>query len=229
MKLKAKKREIVGKKVKNLRSIGIIPATIYGPKRKSENIQFSEREFQKIFNKVGFNKFVELTIEDNKPTRALIKEVNYHPLKDRVVDVSIYDIDENRKVTVDIPINLVGESPAVKLKLGFLVHQANTVSVYCLPKDLPDEFSVSIESIEDTSDTISLSDIKLPKNVEFDSSVDPSLAIAYIATDQKEIIDELDSDEEVQDEETDGEEGTDQDESSGDDNKQASNEQGESK
>ncbi len=196
MKLKAQKRELLGKKVKHLRAEGLVPATIYGPKREATNIQFDEKTFKKVFDKVGYNKFIELEIEGEKPTRVLVKEVNFDPIKDNIMDISIYDVDEDRKVSVEVPIEITGESPAVKLKLGFLVQQTTAVAVYCLPKDLPGEFKVSIESIETTSDTISLSDLDLPEGVEFDSSVDPNSAIVYIATDQKEIVeDEIKDDE----------------------------------
>ncbi len=190
MKLNAQKRTVSGKKVKYLRAEGIIPATIYGPKRDSESIQFNEKDFQKAFDKASYNKFIELTIDDAKPVRVLVKEVNYDPIKDNIQDVSIYQIDEDRKISVEVPIILLGEAPAVKQKLGFLVHQTENVTVYCLPKDLPEKFEISVESIETTNDTISLEDLKLPEGVEFDSGVDPHSAIAYIATDQKEIVEE---------------------------------------
>ncbi|MCA9386938.1 50S ribosomal protein L25 [Candidatus Dojkabacteria bacterium] len=205
MKLTAQKRTLVGKKVKNLRAEGIVPATIYGPKRESENIQFNEKDFEKAFEKSGFSKFIELTVEGEKSTRVLVKEVNYDPIKDNILDISIYDIDEDRKVTVDVPINLEGESPAVKLKLGFLVQQLETVAVYCLPKDLPESFTISVNTLESTSDTVALNDLQLPEGVEFDSGVDPTSSIAYIATAQKE--EELEEESAEGSESEEGEEG----------------------
>lgn len=202
MKLKAQKRSLVGKKVRNLRNEGIVPATIYGPLIDSYSIQFDEKEFKKVFDKVGFNKFIELEVDDAKPVKTLVKDINIHPLKDYVQDVSLYQVDEDRKVSVEVPIEVTGEAPAVKQKLGFLVQQTYSVKVYCLPKDLPDDFVIDISSIETTSDSISLTDLVLPADVEFDSSVDPSASIVYMATDQKEIVEDT-----VEEEGEEGEEG----------------------
>jgi large subunit ribosomal protein L25 len=215
MKLNAQKRTVVGKKVRKLREEGIVPASLFGPKREAVSIQLNAKELKKAFEKSGYNKFVQLVLDDSKPVQVLIKEINTHPLTDGIVDASIYQIDEDRKVTVEIPIELHGESPAVKLKLGFLVQQLESVAVLCLPKDLPDQFDVDISSLEDTSDTISLSDLNMPEGVEFESGVDPHSAIAYIATDQKEI---------VEDEPVESEEG----EEEGGESEEKSDEEGES-
>ncbi len=190
MKLEATNRQVLGKRVKNLRLGGLAPASVYGPKKKAESIAVDEKKFSKLFEKVGFNKFFELEVENEKPSRVLIKDVHYHPVKDYIYNISFYAIDEDRKISVDVPINLVGEAPAVKQNLGFLVQQAETVAVYCLPKDLPDHFEVNIEKLESTGDSINLETLTLPEGVEFDSDVDPNSAIVYIAAFQKEIVEE---------------------------------------
>jgi hypothetical protein len=56
--------------------------------------------------------------------------------------VNFYEVDENSKITVDVPVNLLGEAPAVKQNLGFLVQLMYTLALYCLPKYLPDRQKV---------------------------------------------------------------------------------------
>lgn len=186
MKLKAEIREVLGKKVKRLRTQGLIPASVYGPGREPKNISVNAKEFKSVFSKVGYTNFFDLEISGQAPSKVLVKQVNIHPFKDYIEDVSFYQVDENRKITVEVPITLVGESPAVKQKLGFLVQQMETVALHCLPKDLPSSLEIDISNIVTASDSISVSQLVLPQGVELDSSVDPTSAIVYIATDQKE-------------------------------------------
>lgn len=183
--LKGESRVISGKKVKELRSKGIVPAAIYGPKRTSSNIQVNAREFDKLFSNVGFNKFFDLEL-DGKSSKVLVKELQRHPLKDYTVMVNFYEVDENTAITVNVPVDLLGEAPAVKQNLGFLVQQMDTIALHCLPKDLPDHLEVDISVLDYAGKSINVSDITLPENVEFDSSVDVTSAVVYIAAPQKE-------------------------------------------
>jgi len=186
MKLQANKREITGKKVKNLRSEGLTPASVFGPTKKSENIQMNKKDFIKLFKNVGYNKFFDLEIDDAKPVKVLVKEIQKHPVTDSLISVALYQVDENRKITVEVPVTFIGEAPAVRLNLGFLIHQMDAVAVHCFPKDLPTGFDIDITKLENAGDAVSVGDIKLPEDVEFDSSMDETSAIVYIGTAQKE-------------------------------------------
>lgn len=186
MKLQANKREITGKKVKNLRGNGVVPASVFGPTKKSENIQFDKKEFIKLFKNVGYNNFFDLEIEGERPVKVLVKEIQKHPVTDSLISVGLYQVDETRKLTVEVPVEFVGEAPAVKLNLGFLITQMDAVAVHCLPKDLPGIFTLDISKLENPGDAISVGDIQLPENVDLDSDMDPTSAIVYIGTAQKE-------------------------------------------
>lgn len=198
MKFNVQKREVVGKGVKHLRKDGLVPATIYGPKYESINIQFNSKEFKNLINEVGYSKFVQIEIEGNKAVRALIKDVDIHPIKDYYQSVSFYAVDEDSKLYVDVPIILQGESPAVSKKLGFLVNPIENITVHCLPKDLPEEFSIDLSTLENVGDTITVGDVTLPDNVDLSSSMDTTSALAYIAAPQRviETDEEADSDDE---------------------------------
>ena len=174
--------------MKNLRAQGLVPATIYGPKRVSENIQIDRREASKIFKEVSFNQFFDLELEGEKSVKALFKEVTIHPIKNEVQNIGFYQIDEDSKISVDVPINFVGEAPAVKQNLGFLVTSMDTVKVHCFPKDLPSGFEVDLNSLENVGDTVQISTLVLPKDVEFDSTIDENSAIVYIAAAQKQEV-----------------------------------------
>lgn len=199
MKLPAKLRTIKGKKVKNLRLEGIVPASVYGPKRPSTNIEVDKKEFIGIFKSVGFNQFFDLAIESEpKSSKVLVKEIQKNPVTDILTSVSFYQVDEDTKVVVEVPVELVGEAPAVKLNVGFLINMLDQIEVYCLPKDLPSSIKIDVTKLENIGDGISISDIQLPEGVELSSSMDPDAGIVSIAAPQKEeeveVAPELDAD-----------------------------------
>ena len=187
MKLTANKRTIEGKKVKQLRTEGIVPASVYGPKRASQNIQINKKDFIKLFKEVGYNKFFDLEIEgDSKPSKVLIKEIQKNPLSDFLVSASFYQVDEDTKIVVEVPVEIIGESPAVKLNLGFLIQQLDQVEVYCFPKDLPSSIVINIDELKEVGDGINVGDVKLPENVELSSAMDEDSTIVAISAPQKE-------------------------------------------
>lgn len=191
MKLQAKKRELLGKKTKRLRTENLVPGSVYGPKRKSENLVVDKKELKQVFSKVGSNKFFDLELEDQKPVKVLIKDIQIHPVSDQYLSVSFYQVAEDRKMNVEVPINIIGESPAVKQNLGFLIVQSSVLGVHCLPKDLPNEIVIDINPLENPGDAITVEQIQLPEGVEWDSSIDLSSAIVYIAQPQKEEVEEV--------------------------------------
>lgn len=191
MKLQAKKRELVGKKTKRLRVDNLVPGSVYGPKRASENLVVDKKELKQIFSKVGSNKFFDLELEDQKAVKVLIKDIQIHPVSDQYLSVSFYQVAEDRKMNVEVPVNIIGESPAVKLNLGFLIVQSSELGVHCLPKDLPNEIVIDISKLENPGDAITVEQIQLPEGVEWDSSIDPSSAVVYIAQPQKEEVEEV--------------------------------------
>ncbi|MBN1331533.1 50S ribosomal protein L25 [Candidatus Dojkabacteria bacterium] len=190
MKLNAKKRELKGKKVKTLREEGMVPAVIYGAKRDSEDLVLDLKEFHQVYIDAGENKLINLEIEKGKPALVLIKEVQKDFLRDQFLHVSFYEVDQNTKLTAQVPIELTGISMAVKNNIGFLVNPMDEVTLRCFPKDIPELIKISIDDLNEIGDSITLKDVELPENVEFLSTADLTTAIAYIAPPQKEIVEE---------------------------------------
>lgn len=188
MKLKAQQREVLGKKAKNIRKTGLVPGSVFGPKRTSTPIQVDKKELISIYKKVGHNKFFDLEIDgEDKSAKVLIKEIRIHPFTDEYLDASFYQVAEDRKLNVEVPVVINGEAPAAKQNLGFLISQFDSLTVHCLPKDLPSTIEIDISNLLEPGDSILLSSIQLPEGVEWDSSLDPSSAVVYIASFQKEL------------------------------------------
>ena len=121
-KLTANKRTVTGRKVKNLRREGILPANIYGKKIKSLAVQLTVKAFLPVLKEVGETSLLELKVEGEEKTRpVLIHAVQFHPLSGDPLHVDFYEVDLKEKVTTKVPVELIGESPAVKEKIGILI------------------------------------------------------------------------------------------------------------
>lgn len=163
-KITAQKREILGKKVKKLRREGILPANIYGKKVKSVGIQVNLKDFVDIYKEVGETGLVDLQIEGEKETRpVLIHNVCKHPVEDNFLHADFRQIILTEKVKATIPVELIGEAPAVAQNLGVLVQISKEIEVEALPTDLPEHFQVDISKLEKVDDVVSVKDINVDK------------------------------------------------------------------
>jgi len=199
MLIKANKREITGKKVKQLRRDKQLPAVLYGPNRESTSISIDPLEFGRLFKNVGYSKLFDLELENDK-VKVLVKDLQRNTLTDEFIHIDLYQVNMKKEITAEIPVVFTGESFAVKNNLGLLVHPMPSVAVTCLPGDLPASLEINIDELKEVGDAISAGDIKLPEGVELANDVAPDSPVAYIAAPQKTI-------EEEEPEETEGEEG----------------------
>jgi large subunit ribosomal protein L25 len=95
---------------------------------------------------------------------ALIREVQHDPLKDTIEHVDFHQVEENKKLRVDVPVHEVGEAVGVRTGGGILDHALRTLRVECLPKDLPDRIDVDVSALE-VGQSIQVSEVKLPTGV----------------------------------------------------------------
>lgn len=167
IKLIAEKRKVVGRKVKSLRKEDLLPANIYGKKVKSLAVQLNLKLFLDAYGETGETGIVKLKIKDEKtPRPVLIHNVQLDPVTDQPLHVDFYQVDLKEKVTTEVPIELVGESPAVKGKIGILIQPLTEVEVEALPAELPDKLELDVSSLEKVDDVVSVADLKVPKGVK---------------------------------------------------------------
>jgi large subunit ribosomal protein L25 len=189
MQLTVNAREITGSKVKNLRKQGFLPASVYGPEIKPVNISLNDKEFKKVFKEAGYSSLIDLELTGKK-VKALVKEVQYDPIEEQYLHVSLYQVNMNKPITTEVPITVSGESLAVKNNIGILVSPISTVLVKCLPANLPSHLEISISKLDKIGESIQISDIKLPEGVELDSDESAESVVAYISAPQKSIVEE---------------------------------------
>ena len=165
--LKVEKRKVLGKKAKKLRKEGILPANIYGKNVKSLAVQVSLKEFLPVYKKVGETGIVEVMVEGEKtPRHALIHNVQKDPVTDQPLHADFHQVSLTEKITARIPVELVGESPAVAQKLGVLIQPLSEVEVEALPTELPEQFTVDISGLKEVDQAITVGDLKPPAGVK---------------------------------------------------------------
>lgn len=156
--LQAQKREIVGKKVKQLRNQGLGIGSISTPGGKSLSVQFAQKELQKLLTEVGESTLIYLTIEGEKTARpVLLEETQYNPLTQDLFHVAFRQVSLKEKVSAEIPVEIIGE---VDIADTTLVVVKNSVEVEALPTDLPEKFEIDVTVLTEAGQTISLADLK---------------------------------------------------------------------
>lgn len=187
-KLQAKQRDPNGMKLNQLRASGGLPAVVYGHKKAPEVLTLDGHEFRKVFQRAGRSHLVDLTVDGGRPQKVLIREIQIHPRAQGPVHVDLYRIDAKEKLTVEVPVHLTGESPAVKLALGDLLVSLHNVKVECLPGDIPESIEAGIEGLAEVDATIRVQDLAVPAGVTILN--DPEDVVAKIHAHRVEEVEE---------------------------------------
>lgn len=190
--LEATERKRAGKRaLTSLRSEGFMPAVIYGRKEKTASIKISQHDFKKIFKMAGESSIVSIKgLGDEK--QVLIHDVDFDPVTSEPRHVDFYAIEKDKKISVKVPLEFIGEAPAVKELGGILVKALHELEIEVLPKDLPHSIEVNISPLKDFETSLYVKDIKLPEGVVALTSLDEAVASAAEAREEIEEVPEAD-------------------------------------
>ncbi|WP_342646946.1 50S ribosomal protein L25/general stress protein Ctc [Mucilaginibacter sp. CSA2-8R] len=166
-------RENVGKRdAKELRYQGMIPAVLYGGATQT-HFAVSAADLKQVVYTPDVQ-FVDLDI-NGTTAQAIIKDMQFHPLTDEILHVDFLQLDENKPVTIEIPIRLTGTSPGVKMG-GKLVQKLRKLRVKALPGNHLDNIEVSIEGLE-VGKSVRVRDISVPNLTITNTPEDTILSI----------------------------------------------------
>ena len=144
--IKGSKRESVGKvATKALRNADKVPCVLYG----GENpLHFSANELD--FSKLVYTPSahtVVLDIEGDQKINAILQDIQFHPVSDKILHVDFYQLFDDKEVSMDIPVTIEGSAPGVMLEGGTLVVSKRKLKVKALPNNLPDFITVDISEL----------------------------------------------------------------------------------
>ena len=164
--LKSTKRDILGKKTRFLRRQGIIPTHLFGHNIKSLALQCDSAELQHIIAQAGTTRLINLEIDDDKKPRSVfIREIQQDAITNKLLHVDFYQVKMTEKIKVDVPIVLVGEAPAIKVKGRTLMQPLTSLSIECLPDKIPPVIEVDLSPLEGLEQSIRVEDITLSPDI----------------------------------------------------------------
>ena len=185
--LQIQKRTTEGKKVKTLRNQGITPIHLYGSEFDSASMQVKMSELINILDLAGFSS--PITLNDGKnDIIAFAREVQRHPLTEQILHVDFQVVGKDDQVEVEVPINLTGESPAVKNLGGVLIKLMETIRVSSKVDSVPKSLELDISVIESLEQSILVGEIEIAEGVQIVS--DETFAVARVIPPRIEIEEE---------------------------------------
>ncbi|MEE1961942.1 50S ribosomal protein L25/general stress protein Ctc [Allomuricauda taeanensis] len=143
--IKGSQRESVGKvATKSLRNAGKVPCVLYGGE-KPLHFSAEELEFRDLVYTPNAHTAV-IELEDGQKLDAVLQDIQFHPVTDKILHVDFYQLFKDKPVTMDIPVRLEGNSPGVR-NGGRLLFRKRKLSIKALPELLPDFITVDISKL----------------------------------------------------------------------------------
>ncbi len=185
LELKAQKREIFGKQVKNLLKDGFVPVEVYGNDSENIHLQVSFKELKKIYKEAGENSLISIVIDGEKNGfPVLIKDIQFNHVSDNIIHADFYLVNMKEKIEAEIPLVFVGESPAVKEFGGVLVKAVDQIEIEALPLDIPHSINVDLSVLVEMHQSIHVKDLEIPKGVRL--LTDPETVVVKVTEVAKE-------------------------------------------
>jgi len=184
--LKVQPRAVVGKQpVKKLRRQGLVPGIIYGSAAARLPVQLNEHDLTQFLKGHTSEHFlVDLEVEGAPPHKAIIKEIQRHPVTGRIVHVDFNAISMTHKLHIEVPVKLLGEPVGVTQAGGVLEHILRSVLVECLPADIPELFTLDVSALA-IGQRLSVKDIAVDKTKVAILNA-PDLAVAAVSAPRAE-------------------------------------------
>ena len=188
----AEPRVVVGKKVKQLRREGWVPAVIYG-QQEPVNVQIEEHALFLTLRDAGTTTLIDVEIEGKNRT-VLAREIQQHLTRGDLIHVDFMEVDMAATITSEAVLVMVGESKAAEEGLGAVALTLQSVDIECLPENLVSEIEVDISQIASTSDLLHVGDLVAPEGVTI--LTDPDTVMARFAFET--LIEEEEEEEELE-------------------------------
>jgi large subunit ribosomal protein L25 len=200
-KIEVQKRELSSKKsfVKGLRHNGDIPGIYYSHDSK-DSIPFIVTE--KVLREALKSNSQVYKINVGSKTRdVIIKSIQYHPITEKMIHIDLYGVDMDTKVTIKVPILIVGQSVGVKEEGGVLNQSMTEVEIECLPQDIPQNIEADISDLA-IGDTLRLDNITLSDNLALVDDLEMLIASVVAPAKQEEEIVEIEDEETISTDDT---------------------------
>lgn len=190
--LKAQEREASSKgSLNRSRNSGIIPAVLYGDKGKGKSLQLIYSDLSKLMhghhieNAVLKLEVIKKDGKESKPVPVMVKEIQYHPVSDKIVHIDFCQISLTKVIKVKVPVSAHGEAIGVKQDGGTLDHVMWEIEIECLPANIPEKIEADVTSLK-IGDSILVKDLKISSDIKVLS--DPGASVLTVSAPIKEEV-----------------------------------------
>lgn len=158
--LNSELRDDAGKgAARKFRAEGRVPAVLYGHKESVVSLTVDEAEMRAILHAHPDSAIIDLTVAGGDKVNALVREVQRHPASGKLLHIDFQRISLDEKVRVDVEVSLLGEPIGVKEQGGMIEHGTRSVTVLCLPREIPESITVEVAELK-IGDAIKIKDVK---------------------------------------------------------------------
>lgn len=177
--IEAQPRTVIGKKVRQLRTQGLVPVVVYGAKIDPVALQIPYRPLEVGLMKAGGTNLIDLTVNGGETYTVLARDVQRHVVRGEIMHVDFMAVDQNAVISADVSVHLVGESPIVASREGMILAGSSTLTIEALPSKLINSIEVDISGLNEIGAAIHVRDIDLGSDVRILN--DPEEMIVRIA------------------------------------------------
>ena len=163
-----------------------MPAVIYGHGFESLPIQVPVKDFEKVYAEAGESSVVYLNLEE-KDYPTIIQDVARDPVSDKFLHIDFYKVRLDEKIKAKIPLNFVGESPAVRDLGGILVKNISEIEVEGFPQDLPHQIDVDISGLADLKSHILVGGLSISNKLEVRTESEAIVALVQEPISEEEL------------------------------------------
>lgn len=145
----ASRRDSGGSRVaRRLRRAGTLPAVVYGDGKEARMIELNAHDLDTTLrHHSGESLMVNLSVDGQPSCKALLREIQHHPVSGKVLHVDFNEVSMTKKLKISVAVELVGTPVGVSQQGGVLEHLVHSIEVECLPADLVQHFQVDVSAL----------------------------------------------------------------------------------
>ncbi len=150
-----------------------VPAIVYGAGKENQQLTLPHKDVMiTLSHEAVYSQILTLNI-GGTPEKVVLKDLQRHPVKNRVLHLDFLRINLNEKLRMHVPLHFMGEDKnvAITKEGGVIAHLMNEVEVKCLPANLPEYIEVDVSALG-MDEGVHLSQLRLPEGVEFAHAID---------------------------------------------------------
>ena len=164
------KRRNTGKAGKKALAEDQVRGVVYGPGIDSVPLVGDYQTVRRVLDQAGTSHVIKLDIDDSDSLDVLVKDLDHEPVSNRLRHFDLLALKKGEKINVEVPVELIGESPAVKL--GNVVHQLiDSLEVHTTPDKIPESFKVDLSNLNEVGDTVYVRDLEMEDEVEVEEGL----------------------------------------------------------